>query len=143
MTNDRFHFKLCTWQEYEPQIRSVRETVYIQEQDIPEDLEWDGEDETCTHILVTTPDGNPVATARMMRNGHIGRLAVLKPSRRRNIGSRMLSMLCEEAKNAGLKHVYLDAQTYAIPFYEKQGFQVVGEEFMDAGIPHKHMVKNL
>jgi len=135
--------KACTWQKDQAVIRPVREKVYIQEQQVPVELEWDDKDAECLHLLALDHDDHPVATARMTPDGHIGRMAVLADYRHQSIGSQMLRLLCEKATEQGLKKVVLDAQTYAIPFYEKHGFSVTSDEFMDAGIPHKSMQKTL
>ena len=82
---------------------------------------------------------NPIATARLLPNGVIGRMAVLKEWRGREVGSALLLRLLEEAGKKQIHHITLSAQLHAIPFYVKFGFQIAGEEFMDAGIPHVRM----
>ena len=143
MTKCDFLYALCNWQDEQTDIQHIREMVFISEQHVPEELEWDDKDAHCIHILARTANGRAVATARMTADGHIGRMAVLAEYRHKGIGRTLLTHLCVEAANRGLPLVHLDAQTYAIPFYEKQGFQAQGEVFMDAGIPHRHMEKYL
>lgn len=121
-------------------LRSIRETVFVKEQNVPVDLEWDGLDPICTHVIAYVNGRTPVATGRLLPDGHIGRLAVLKPWRRRGIGSNILQSLIAIAKSRGIATCALNAQTHAIAFYECHGFVVEGEEFDDAGIPHRHMV---
>lgn len=105
---------------------------------MPEALEWDGEDAAAQHWLALR-EGLPVGTARMLRNGHIGRMAVLMEGRRSGVGSALLAAAVEHARSAGLREVYLHAQLHALSFYERQGFVAEGPEFLDAGIPHRTM----
>lgn len=127
----------------EPGIKFVRETVFIKEQHVPVDLEWDNDDQTAQHVIAKTENGDVIATARLLNNGHIGRMAVLEPFRFQGIGTKMLNRLIEKARQNGLKDVFLNAQISAVNFYTKAGFCIVGNEFMDAGIPHYKMVKKL
>ncbi len=135
--------KLVDWVDAEPLIRPVRETVFIHEQAVPEELEWDGLDPQCAHVLAWNDQGDAIGTARMQANGTIGRMAVLKDWRGRGAGRALLEALLDCAVRQGLTRVTLSAQTHAIGFYERAGFHVVGELFIDAGIPHRKMVKEL
>lgn len=135
--------KLVDWVDAEPLIRPVRETVFIHEQAVPEELEWDGLDPQCAHVLAWNDQGDAIGTARMQPNGTIGRMAVLKDWRGRGAGRALLEALLDCAVRQGLTRVTLSAQTHAIGFYERAGFHVVGELFTDAGIPHRKMVKEL
>ena len=129
------------WAENKTELSRVRRAVFIDEQQVPEELEWDEYDETCQHILVRNEHEQPIATGRIKPDGHIGRMAVLKPHRKSGVGSAVLNALLHHAKKTGLQRVYLHAQTTAIPFYIKHGFVVCSEEFIDAGIPHNTMEK--
>lgn len=135
--------KLVNWVDAEPLIRPVRETVFIHEQAVPEELEWDGLDPQCAHVLAWNDQGDAIGTARMQANGTIGRMAVLKDWRGRGAGRALLEALLDCAVRQELTRVTLSAQTHAIGFYERAGFHVVGELFIDAGIPHRKMVKEL
>ena len=135
--------KLVDWVDAEPLIRPVRETVFIHEQAVPEELEWDGLDPQCAHVLAWNDQGDAIGTARMQPNGTIGRMAVLKEWRGRGAGRALVEALLDCAVRQGLTRVTLSAQTHAIGFYERAGFHVVGELFIDAGIPHRKMVKEL
>lgn len=139
------HYTLhhTTWANNKTELALVRRAVFMVEQCVPEELEWDEHDEACHHILVTDNHNNPVATGRIKPNGHIGRMAVLKPWRNQGIGSAVLNALLEYAIKNKIHNVHLHAQTSAIPFYEKHGFVISSEEFMDAGIPHKTMNRDL
>lgn len=137
---------VTSWQAHEQAMAEIRETVFIREQQVPEELEWDEHDPHCTHVLVFEKQLDreiPVATARLLADGHIGRMAVLPAHRHRGIGSLMLQTLMEHARTLGLSEVFLHAQTSAIPFYGKHDFHICSDEFMDAGIPHRTMKKKL
>lgn len=134
-----FHLEQTRWQDNEAALRLIRETVFIQEQQVPEELEWDGLDENAIHLLARDHSGNPIATARMLADGHIGRVAVLSPWRGRGIGSAMMQRLLLFATERQWHKVHLDAQAAAVPFYLRLGFSAYGALFMDAGIPHRHM----
>ena len=139
----QFNIEEVRWEEACAQLRAIRREVFVVEQHVPEALEWDGIDGDCAHVLARSADGSPIGTGRLLPDGHIGRMAVLKAWRRRGVGSALLTRLMELARRRGLREVALNAQTYAIPFYAGHGFRAVGEEFMEAGIPHRAMVLSL
>ncbi len=124
------------------EIRAIRERVFIVEQHVPRDLEWDGLDPTCAHVLARDETGGPIGTGRLTPDGHIGRMAVLAPWRGRGVGAGMLKLLMDMARRRGATQVALHAQTHAIPFYARYGFTPQGEVFEEAGIPHRKMVAN-
>jgi predicted GNAT family N-acyltransferase len=124
-------------------MKGIRETVFVVEQGVPLELELDGLDSTCHHVLALDAAGRSVGTARMQPCGHIGRIAVLRPWRKRGVGSRLLAELLEVARRAGLESVELDSQVHAIGFYEKHGFKRRGGVFLDAGLEHFNMVARL
>ncbi|HEX2056295.1 MAG TPA: GNAT family N-acetyltransferase [Nitrospiraceae bacterium] len=134
---------LVDWAKHEPAIRAVREAVFIREQGVPVDLEWDGLDPLCMHLLAWSDRGEPIGTARMRAEGKIERMAVLESWRGRGVGRALLRTLVELAARRGLVRVTLAAQTHAVGFYERAGFRPVGDLFMDAGIPHRLMVRDL
>ncbi|WP_068718373.1 GNAT family N-acetyltransferase [Vibrio tritonius] len=129
-------------EEYAPQIRAIRDEVFIQEQDIDPTLEFDGCDANALHALITI-DGEPVATGRLLADGHIGRIAVLAAYRGQGVGAQVVRSLIKEAELQGYPRVYLGAQIHAVDFYRKLGFVSFGDEFIEAGIPHLAMEKNL
>lgn len=141
--HDTGRVELTDWTITGPAIRAIRETVFIHEQRVPVELEWDGLDPSCAHVLAWNDRREAIGTARMQRNGTIGRMAVLKDWRGRGIGRALLQTLLDLALKQGLPRVTLSAQTHALGFYERAGFHVVGEPFIDAGIPHRKMVKEL
>jgi len=134
----QYTLKLTRWDKDREDLSKVRRSVFIEEQQVPEELEWDDDDKTSVHVLVTD-NNTPIATGRIKMDGHIGRMAVLKEYRNKGIGSDMLKALINFSKTLKMKTVYLHAQITAVPFYEKHGFKISSDEFMDAGIPHKSM----
>lgn len=132
-----------TWQANEAALRDIRTRVFIDEQRVPESLEWDGEDEHSTHFLARSSDGQPVGCIRLMPSGQLSRLSVLEPWRNQGIGSALLSAAEEQARNTGMAEIFLHAQTHATSFYESAGFIVNGGIFMEADIPHRQMYKQI
>jgi predicted GNAT family N-acyltransferase len=126
--------------EQRQRIMQVRYAVFVKEQGVPAELEQDDQDPVCRHALLLL-DGRPVATGRLEADGHIGRIAVVRPMRGKGLGSRVVAFLEDLARARGLRRVYLGAQVPAIPFYEKLGYRCYGAEFLDAGIVHRHMEK--
>ena len=130
--------ELTDWDTSSHQLTAVRSNVFVEEQNVPADIELDEFDAAAVHWLAYSGD-IPVGTCRMLADGHIGRLAVLKDYRRLDIGKKLLLAAIDAARSKGLFDVYLNAQIHATGFYEGFGFTVYGEEFMDAGIPHLPM----
>ena len=130
-----------TWEAAETTLAVIRRTVFIEEQRVPEALEWDGLDATAIHVLAWADD-QPVGCGRMLPDGHIGRMAVCNPYRGKGIGAQLLTALIDQATGRHTQ-VFLDAQVSAIGFYERFGFYAHGPVFMDAGIPHRHMTRTL
>lgn len=140
--NNATEIKSGRFKELECDLRYLRTTVFIEEQFVPPELEWDEEDQQAQHVVVYS-QGSPVATARILADGRIGRMAVLKPWRSKGIGSLLLGTLEAYAQQHGLKSVYLSAQQHAVKFYEKHGYEVYSDLYMDANIPHFSMKKSL
>lgn len=130
------------WQQHPQALSQVRTKVFIEEQQVPEELEWDEYDQQAMHVLVMD-EGSPIACGRIKADGHIGRMAVLPTYRHQGIGTRVLNQLLEIARQQNLEAVYLHAQVTAIPFYERLGFHCCSDIFMDAGIPHRSMKRGL
>jgi len=128
--------KLASWQEDQTALKAVRQAVFIDEQQVPVELEWDNLDHDCLHWLAINEQDEPVGTVRMQRDGHIGRMAVLKAYRNQGVGKGLLEAVIAEAQNKQLLEVYLYAQTQVQGFYNTYGFSAEGEEYMDADIPH-------
>jgi predicted GNAT family N-acyltransferase len=138
-----FTVSLISWHDGEPLLKSIREAVFIHEQGVPADLEWDGLDEGCRHALALSHQGDAIGCGRMLANGHIGRIAVLPLWRKKKVGTAIMEALLDYARSHDYKQVDVDAQTYAVPFYHSFGFVKQGKEFMDAGLPHIRMLLKL
>ena len=136
-----FTVKPVYWHSSEMLLGAIRTKVFVEEQGVPVELEWDGLDEHAYHVMALTADGTPIGTGRLLQNAHIGRMAVLKEWRRRGVGSAMLDLLLVVANKMGYGEVKLNAQTRVLNFYLRKGFAPQGEEFMDAGIPHIAMTR--
>ncbi len=132
---------IVSWEDEALTLRAIRTEVFIHEQQVPESLEWDEFDAISMHVLARNFDGQPVGTARLLPDGHIGRMAVLKEWRGKGYGSAMLQKILEELRIRNKqKKAMLNAQASAVKFYEKFGFKVSGEEFVEAGILHVKMI---
>jgi predicted GNAT family N-acyltransferase len=134
--------ELMPWRKARVHAAPIRFAVFVEEQGVPIDIELDGQDVLSVHALVFDED-KPVATGRLLPDGHIGRMAVLKDWRRRGIGALMLQSLMQRAKERGYTEVALSAQVQAVPFYRAHGFEAEGEEYLEAGIKHLTMKRRL
>jgi predicted GNAT family N-acyltransferase len=128
------------WTNAGAALAEIRRRVFIEEQSVPEALEWDGLDEGAMHVLASDGANRAIGCARMLPQGKIGRMAVLPEWRGSGVGRAMLETLIALARAQELSEVSLSAQTHAIPFYEQAGFRICSEIYDDAGIPHRDMV---
>ena len=133
---------MADWHADREILRAIREEVFVREQSVPADMEWDEFDAHSRHVLAVA-NGVSVGTGRLLPDGHIGRLAVLRKWRRKGVGSALLMGLLDEARRRGLSRVLLNAQIQALPFYLRHGFHAEGEDFLDAGIAHRRMGRDL
>jgi predicted GNAT family N-acyltransferase len=124
------------WPQVKVDARAVREAVFVREQGVPLEMEWDKFDEPSRHVVARDPSGTAIGTGRLLQDGHIGRMAVLPAWRNKGVGRALLERLLETAVAAGQRDLLLHAQTSATGFYRKFGFVEEGDEFMEAGIPH-------
>lgn len=136
--NGTLEINIVDWHDRQDALKAIRKSVFIDEQHVPRELEWDGRDTECIQFLASI-DSTPVATARLTPEGQIGRMAVLKDFRGNGFGSELLVAVLEQAKHAGYAQVFLHAQVSVIKFYEQHGFTAEGNVFMDAGIKHRTM----
>lgn len=127
-----------SWQQLGPAASDIRRRVFIEEQAVPQEEEWDGRDPQCLHFIVYR-NGHAIGTARLLPDGHIGRVAVIKEERGQGIGEQLMRDIIATALKRGDREILLDAQLHALSFYRKLGFQAFGDEFLDAGIPHRSM----
>ena len=138
-----FGLETGTWDALAGAARPVRETVFIQEQKVPAEMEIDEFDASSQHAVARGPAGEPIGTGRLLPDGHIGRMAVLPEWRGKGVGRALLESLMDKAREQGLWHLALNAQLSATGFYERFGFVAEGETFMDADIPHIRMSRSL
>ena len=135
------------WSELGEPARRIRSQVFVEEQHIPAEMEWDGADDGCVHALACNRFGVPLATGRMLEHvpgvAKIGRMAVLAPMRGGHIGRSVLDALLQHARERGDREALLHAQLGASPFYTRAGFVARGPVFEEAGIPHVEMVRSL
>lgn len=136
-----FTVKPIYWNYNQREVKAIRTRVFIEEQGVPPELEWDGLDEHAYHIVAYAPDGVAIGTGRLTQDGHIGRVAVLEEWRGKGVGKALLDMLLVVANKMGNDEVKLNAQVRARDFYLKCGFVAEGNEFMEAGIPHLAMTR--
>jgi predicted GNAT family N-acyltransferase len=134
-----FTIAMVEWAKEKERLSVIRTEVFIKEQRVPPELEWDGLDETATHLLALDANGDAIGCARILDHACIGRMAVLKEWRRRGVGRALLSAAVDLCRRYGHGPIRLSAQVHAIPFYAAAGFEVCSDEYMDAGIPHRDM----
>ena len=138
----KFSIRAADWHLDRETLRAIREEVFVREQAVPADMEWDEFDGQSRHVLAIA-DGVPIGTGRLLADGHIGRMAVLGEWRRMGVGSALILALIAAARELGMSRVVLNAQTQALPFYLLHGFHPEGEEFLDAGILHRRMWRDI
>lgn len=131
---------LVQWAQQAVALQAIRTAVFMHEQGVSAELEWDGLDAQCQHVLACDAEGNALGCVRITPDGHIGRMAVIKQWRGLGLGSSLLEQALRYAREQGWASVELAAQLHALGFYERFGFVAQGEVFMDAGIPHRQMV---
>ncbi len=140
---ERFHVRLADWNDDWPKLKAIRYDVFVVEQRVPEDLEWDGTDGHCRHALAEDAAGRAIGCGRLLPDGHVGRMAVRPEWRGQGVGAEILDRLVDLAREMGHDRVVLNAQSHACGFYERHGFVPCGTEFDEAGIPHRTMVRTI
>lgn len=136
---ERLRVELGDWTAMRAAAVPVRHAVFVDEQKVPAQMEVDELDPLSLHALAFDGAGRVLGTGRLLPDGHIGRMAVLRQARGNGVGSALLAALMQAARARGDREVALSAQTHAIAFYERFGFVAEGEEYDDAGIPHRLM----
>jgi len=126
------------WDKLEQDAKFIRKQVFIIEQNIPEEEEWDDQDMISDHFVVYDQD-QPIATARLLQNNSVGRVAVLKTYRGQGIGRMIMLEIIRQAHQQDRKFLHLSSQVHAISFYEKLGFSIQGDAYDECGIPHIKM----
>ena len=134
---------LGDWATQQPEAQAIRYEVFVLEQKVPLEMEWDEMDAQCLHAVafLRGEDGveQAVGTGRLLPDGHIGRMAVRQAARGAGVGAAILQALMQQAQLRRDKLVQLNAQSQAAAFYGRHGFVREGDEFVEAGIPHVHM----
>jgi hypothetical protein len=133
---------ICDYEPHTEDICAIRYEVFVDEQNVPEELEIDGLDGEAKHVL-TFVDEVPIGTGRILSDGHVGRVAVLKNFRGLGIGKSIMKELIKCAQDLSLEKVWLSSQWHAHSFYLDLGFVCVGEIYKEAGIDHIKMFKTL
>jgi predicted GNAT family N-acyltransferase len=133
-----FDIRLLDWPAAQAQAQRIRFTVFVDEQRVPPELEMDEHDATSVHALAFA-DGKAIGTGRLLPDGHIGRMAVLKEWRGRGVGLALLRALVDAARERGDRDVVLNSQVHALGFYGAEGFKAEGAVYEEAGIPHQVM----
>ena len=136
--------ELLDWPAAQDEAQRIRFAVFVEEQGVPAELEMDDQDAHCLHALAywtdaDAADGRAVGTGRLLPDGHIGRMAVLKDWRGRGAGRALLRALIDAARRRGDREVLLSAQVHALDFYRAEGFKPEGAEYEEAGIAHQAM----
>ncbi len=134
--------RVADWNVDRDALRAVREQVFVREQSVPVELEWDEFDALCQHVVAEAA-GQAIGTGRLLPDGHVGRMAVLASWRGRGVGSALLDVLLRLARERGIPRVMLNAQSRVVAFYRRHGFVAEGEEFIEAGIPHRSMWRDV
>lgn len=138
-------FKIVKTQKEREDAFSLRRTVFVNEQNVPEEEEIDQHEDEATHFVLYH-EGSPVGAGRFRvvdGYGKVERICVLKDARNTGAGTKIMNGIENFAQENGIAKLKLNAQTHAIPFYAGLGYEVVSEEFLDAGIPHRTMIKNI
>ena len=132
--------KICNYKDNEKDICKIRFEVFVDEQNVPEDLEIDGLDDEAKHVLAYI-DGKPIGTGRILSDGHIGRVAVLKKYRGLGIGNSIMKALIKWAQQNKFEKLWLSSQWHAHSFYLGLGFVCEGDIYEEAGIDHIKMFR--
>lgn len=130
--------ELMSWEEARAHAAPIRFEVFVNEQRVPAEIELDDADRDCLHVIAFEGQA-AVGTGRLLPDGHIGRMAVLKGHRSRGVGAAMLKRLIHAARERGDREVALSAQVHAVAFYRAHGFVEEGGVYEEAGIAHQAM----
>jgi predicted GNAT family N-acyltransferase len=138
-----FRVEIRSWEEARAAAAPIRYEVFLEEKDPPPGIELDDVDPQCLHALALDETGKAVGTGRLLPDGHIGRMAVLKDWRRRGVGDAIIDALTEEARKRGYAAVVISAPLQAAEFYRNHGFVAEGKVFREAGMLQQKMRKAL
>lgn len=135
--------ELMSWEQAQPVAGPLRFAIFVGEQNVPSGIELDDLDAKCVHAVAYDVDSKAIGTGRLLPDGHIGRMAVVKEWRRRGVGAEIMGALVSEARKRGHRQVMLSAQLQAAEFYRELGFVAEGKVYPEAGILHQKMVRKL
>jgi predicted GNAT family N-acyltransferase len=142
VNSSNFNVRIVDWYSNDADhIRDIRLEVFVDEQKIPLEKEFDDIDERCCHVVAYDQDGEPVGTGRMFLDkedpgtAHIGRVAVFSNSRGKGCGSAIMEKMINDARKSGVFRIALSSPQHSVPFYKKFGFQTIGEIYTKIGIP--------
>lgn len=142
MACSNVRLRAADWNVDRGALRAVREQVFVREQGVPFEMEWDEFDSLSQHVVAEAA-GQAIGTGRLLPDGHIGRMAVLASWRGQGVGRALLEALLCLARESGMRRVKLNAQSRAMTFYQRLGFVAEGEEFIEAGIAHRSMWRDV
>lgn len=131
--------ELGDWEKLRPWAAPIRHAVFVVEQRVPLEMEIDAQDPLSVHAIARDENGVALGTGRLLPDGHIGRMAVIREGRGSGVGSALLRALMDEARRRGHAEAVLSAQAQAVNFYERHGYRICGGEYLDAGIVHVDM----
>ena len=134
-----FTVKRVEWSAASVELHAVRHAVFVEEQQILEELEWDDMEARCVHVLAMSANDAAIGCGRLLPDGHIGRMAVLKPWRGQGVWAALMRELLAVALEQGHTSAELSAQTHAIGFYRRFGFEITSDEYLEVAIPHRAM----
>jgi predicted GNAT family N-acyltransferase len=138
-----YRIELMDWEKAQPIAAPIRFAIFVSEQNVPPGIELDDLDAQSVHAIAYAPDGKAIGTARLLPDGRVGRMAVVKEWRRQGVGAAILEALLEEARRRGHTEVTLSAQLQAAEFYRSHGFVAEGKIYQEAGILHQKMRRRL
>ncbi len=143
MSNAPFTVSIAEWADDLPDLREIREQVFIIEQNVPAIAEWDDIDAQSLHVIARDDEGQPIGTGRLNPQHTIGRVAVIAAWRGRGVGVALMHALLSAARERGIQRVELHSQAHATGFYEGLGFVAFGEEYLECDIAHRSMAIEL
>lgn len=138
-----YRIELMDWERAQTIAGPIRFAIFVGEQNVPQGIELDDKDAECMHAVAYDDAGKAIGTGRLLPDGHIGRMAVVKDWRRQGVGDAILDALIEEARKRGHTEVMLSAQLQAAEFYRNHGFEPEGKVYKEADILHQKMRKKL
>ena len=138
-----FRIEIMSWEQAQPVAGPIRFSIFVGEQNVPSGIELDDQDADCIHAIAYDAAGKAIGTGRLLPDGHIGRMAVVKEWRRQGVGAEILEALVAEARKRGHASVVVSAQLQAAEFYRAHGFEAQGKVYQEAEILHQEMRKAL